>query len=416
MNHVCLESSHRTGWYSSLGSHRTSSLGKRKGEGVRAVGQWLWEGVAVVLERDCSGLLVWRKGCRGSSRWRGEVVLVRRVSREVAVVIGRNGSKLESTTSGIEAESTVNYALLFYCNIVLLLVWLDKMAASLVVASAIELLCCATAGLASAMFCTTLICWSNGEILVGCCWAEAGCKSWFEIWLQVLGWAASILRLDISLNKAQFDGNRLGPDNAKVSSVEEVNPIEEGEASNSIDDESSPTAAMASSSSLSINNALQKQNRIRQKAEATVQLGKTLGLVMNVNETEAEAMKRNGCCFIGDALLGLLLIHFAWIAIDGCCFIGDAFYLRSKGGSAGLQSCTDVACVNKALILKIDEFIPVPPLCSTMVTRRTGRDRAATEVEGMSYSTEVKRWCETATPASRTVAAALRRQRGKVRE
>ncbi|GMP73404.1 hypothetical protein CsSME_00031173 [Camellia sinensis var. sinensis] len=99
-------------------------------------------------------------------------------------------------------------------------------------------------------------------------------------------------RLDISLNKAQFDGNRLGPDNAKVSSVEEVNPIEEGEASNSIDDESSPTAAMASSSSLSINNALQKQNRIRQKAEATVQLGKTLGLVMNVNETEAEAMKR----------------------------------------------------------------------------------------------------------------------------
>lgn len=46
---------------------------------------------------------------------------------------------------------------------------------------------------------------------------------------------------------------------------------------------------MASSSSLSINNALQKQNRIRQKAEATVQLGKTLGLVMNGNEAEAEA-------------------------------------------------------------------------------------------------------------------------------
>ncbi|XP_028062050.1 uncharacterized protein LOC114265429 [Camellia sinensis] len=43
---------------------------------------------------------------------------------------------------------------------------------------------------------------------------------------------------------------------------------------------------MASSSSLSITNALRKQNRIRQEAEATVQLGKTLGLEMNGNEAK----------------------------------------------------------------------------------------------------------------------------------
>ena len=43
---------------------------------------------------------------------------------------------------------------------------------------------------------------------------------------------------------------------------------------------------MASSSSLSITNALRKQNRIRKEAEATVQLGKTLGLEMNGLEAE----------------------------------------------------------------------------------------------------------------------------------
>ncbi|GMP48917.1 hypothetical protein CsSME_00016098 [Camellia sinensis var. sinensis] len=148
------------------------------------------------------------------------------------------------------------------------------------------------------------------------------------------------IALEVVLSKAQFDGNCLGPNKAKISSVKEANPIEEGEASDNIEDESSPSdeeeeihqpgasgwdrkaeaqlnesrgfgkfwrkkgqkgipfrngfqrgalvraATTASSSSLSITNALRKQNRIRKEAEATVQLGKALGLEMNGQEAE----------------------------------------------------------------------------------------------------------------------------------
>ncbi|GMQ01617.1 hypothetical protein CsSME_00048188 [Camellia sinensis var. sinensis] len=148
------------------------------------------------------------------------------------------------------------------------------------------------------------------------------------------------ITLEVVLDKAHFDGNHLGLENVKANIVEEVNPNKEVEASDSIDDESSPSeeeggvhqsgdyvwdsredaqfnenrvlgkiwkrkdhkeisfrngfqrgaliraAAMASLSSLSISNVLRKQKRIRQEAEATVQLGKTLRLTMHGKEAE----------------------------------------------------------------------------------------------------------------------------------
>ncbi|KAI8020718.1 CUGBP Elav-like family member 1 [Camellia lanceoleosa] len=49
------------------------------------------------------------------------------------------------------------------------------------------------------------------------------------------------ISLQVVLSKAQFDGICLGPNKAKISSVQEANPIEEGEASDNIEDESSPS-------------------------------------------------------------------------------------------------------------------------------------------------------------------------------